>query len=102
MEGKLNILSLYISLFIQINFPLINTNHLTEKKYDWELLVIGGGSGGIACSKEAGVLLGPKKVALLDFVKPTNHGTTWGIGGTCVNVNNKNKISFLFNFFEYS
>jgi len=57
-----------------------------EEKYDWELLVIGGGSGGIACSKEAGLLLGPKKVALLDFVKPTPHGTTWGIGGTCVNV----------------
>lgn len=59
---------------------------MEEKKYDYELLVIGGGSGGIACSKEAGLILGPKKVALLDFVKPTNHGTKWGIGGTCVNV----------------
>lgn len=65
-----------------------NLSHhlITEKKYDYELLVIGGGSGGIACSKEAGLILGEKKVALLDFVKPTNHGTTWGIGGTCVNV----------------
>jgi thioredoxin reductase (NADPH) len=26
------------------------------------------------------------KVAVLDFVKPTPIGTTWGIGGTCVNV----------------
>lgn len=26
------------------------------------------------------------KVGLADFVKPTPHETTWGIGGTCVNV----------------
>ena len=46
--------------------------------------VIGGGSGGLACSKRA-ALLG-KKVAVCDFVKPTPAGTTWGLGGTCVNV----------------
>ena len=27
-----------------------------------------------------------KKVALADFVKPSPAGTTWGLGGTCVNV----------------
>ncbi|XP_065580611.1 thioredoxin reductase 1, cytoplasmic-like [Artemia franciscana] len=27
-----------------------------------------------------------KKVAVCDFVKPTPIGTTWGLGGTCVNV----------------
>ena len=26
------------------------------------------------------------KVACLDFVKPSPPGTTWGLGGTCVNV----------------
>jgi hypothetical protein len=26
------------------------------------------------------------KVVLFDFVKPTPHNTTWGLGGTCVNV----------------
>ncbi len=26
------------------------------------------------------------KVACLDFVPPTPIGTTWGLGGTCVNV----------------
>ena len=26
------------------------------------------------------------KVACLDFVKPSPKGTTWGLGGTCVNV----------------
>uniref|UniRef100_A0A3P8W0M7 thioredoxin-disulfide reductase (NADPH) n=1 Tax=Cynoglossus semilaevis TaxID=244447 RepID=A0A3P8W0M7_CYNSE len=36
-----------------------------EWTYDYDLVVIGGGSGGLACSKE---------------------GTKWGLGGTCVNV----------------
>ncbi|KAJ6668311.1 hypothetical protein lerEdw1_015688 [Lerista edwardsae] len=52
--------------------------------YDYDLIVIGGGSGGLACSKEA-ALLG-KKVMVLDYVVPTPLGTTWGLGGTCVNV----------------
>uniref|UniRef100_A0A8D9BPN9 Thioredoxin reductase 3 n=2 Tax=Cacopsylla melanoneura TaxID=428564 RepID=A0A8D9BPN9_9HEMI len=52
--------------------------------YDYDLCVIGGGSGGISAAKEA-ALLG-KKVALFDFVTPSRHGTVWGLGGTCVNV----------------
>jgi len=48
------------------------------------MIVIGGGSGGLSCSKEAADL--GKKVAVFDFVKPSPHGTTWGLGGTCVNV----------------
>ncbi|XP_074139889.1 thioredoxin reductase 3 isoform X1 [Sminthopsis crassicaudata] len=52
--------------------------------YEYDLIVIGGGSGGLACSKEAAVL--GKKVMVLDFVKPSPLGTTWGLGGTCVNV----------------
>eukprot|EP01099_Mayorella_cantabrigiensis_P005857 TRINITY_DN475_c0_g1_i1.p1 TRINITY_DN475_c0_g1~~TRINITY_DN475_c0_g1_i1.p1 ORF type:complete len:555 (+),score=134.07 TRINITY_DN475_c0_g1_i1:42-1667(+) len=52
--------------------------------YDYDLIVIGGGSGGLSCSKNAADL--GKKVALFDFVKPTPIGTKWGIGGTCVNV----------------
>jgi len=50
----------------------------------FDLLVIGGGSGGLACSKAAAKL--GKKVAVCDFVKPSPPGTTWGLGGTCVNV----------------
>ena len=50
----------------------------------YDLLVIGGGSGGLACSKAAAKY--GKKVAVCDFVKPTEAGTTWGLGGTCVNV----------------
>jgi len=50
----------------------------------YDLLVIGGGSGGLACSKQAAKL--GKKVAVCDFVKPSPAGTAWGLGGTCVNV----------------
>jgi len=50
----------------------------------YDLLVIGGGSGGLAASKNAAKL--GKKVAVCDFVKPSPAGTTWGLGGTCVNV----------------
>lgn len=53
-------------------------------KYDYDLVVIGGGSGGLACSKEAAQL--GQKVAVLDYVEPSAKGTKWGLGGTCVNV----------------
>jgi pyruvate/2-oxoglutarate dehydrogenase complex dihydrolipoamide dehydrogenase (E3) component len=50
----------------------------------YDLLVLGGGSGGLAAAKEA-VELGAN-VAVLDYVTPSPIGTTWGLGGTCVNV----------------
>jgi len=53
-------------------------------EYDYDVVVIGGGSGGLACSKECARL--GARVAVLDFVKPSPAGTTWGLGGTCVNV----------------
>ncbi|EDW00235.1 thioredoxin reductase 1, mitochondrial isoform X1 [Drosophila grimshawi] len=52
--------------------------------YDYDLVVIGGGSGGLACAKEA--VANGARVACLDYVKPTPIGTKWGVGGTCVNV----------------
>uniref|UniRef100_A0AAQ4QBR5 thioredoxin-disulfide reductase (NADPH) n=1 Tax=Gasterosteus aculeatus aculeatus TaxID=481459 RepID=A0AAQ4QBR5_GASAC len=55
-----------------------------DEAYEYDLIVIGGGSGGLACSKEAAML--GKKVMVLDYVVPTPKGTTWGLGGTCVNV----------------
>merc|ERR1711962_1937860 len=61
--------------------PMINAdNH----NFDYDIIVIGGGSGGLAASKEAASL--GKKVAVLDFVKPSPAGSSWGLGGTCVNV----------------
>ena len=55
-----------------------------EPKYDFDLFVIGGGSGGLALAKEAAE--NGARVGLADFVKPTPQGTKWGLGGTCVNV----------------
>ncbi|CAG5135490.1 unnamed protein product, partial [Candidula unifasciata] len=52
--------------------------------YEYDLVVIGGGSGGLAAAKEAANL--GKNVALFDYVQPSPLGTTWGLGGTCVNV----------------
>ncbi|XP_060049482.1 thioredoxin reductase 2, mitochondrial isoform X2 [Erinaceus europaeus] len=52
--------------------------------HDYDLLVIGGGSGGLACAKEAAQL--GRKVAVVDYVDPSPRGTRWGLGGTCVNV----------------
>ena len=52
--------------------------------YDYDLIVIGGGSGGLAAAKTAAEL--GKTVLLADYVKPSPQGSTWGLGGTCVNV----------------
>lgn len=56
----------------------------TADAYDYDLVVVGGGSGGLAAAKEATAL--GAKVAVLDYVTPTPLGTKWGLGGTCVNV----------------
>lgn len=63
--------------------PMIQ-GELPEQQYDYDLIVIGGGSGGLSAAKEAAKI--GQKVACLDFVKPSVQGTTWGLGGTCVNV----------------
>lgn len=55
-----------------------------DGKYDYDLVVVGGGSGGMPVAKAAADL--GAKVACMDFVKPSTQGTTWGLGGTCVNV----------------
>ena len=64
----------------------------TGHGFDYDLVVIGGGSGGLAASKEA-VKQGATKVAVLDFVKPSPKGSAWGLGGTCVNVGKCNTIT---------
>merc|ERR1712137_925216 len=62
-----------------------------DGKYDFDLFVVGGGSGGCAAALEAAGIQpagggGSLKLAVADFVKPSPAGTTWGVGGTCVNV----------------
>lgn len=56
----------------------------SQHEYDYDLFVIGGGSGGLACAKVAQDV--GAKVAVADFVKPSPQGTSWKVGGTCVNV----------------
>jgi len=55
--------------------------------FAYDLFIVGGGSGGCAAAFEASKTAG-LKVAVADFVKPASgpFGTTWGVGGTCVNV----------------
>ena len=55
-----------------------------QSTYDYDVFVIGGGSGGISCAKNAAVM--GKRVALADYVEPSPAGSKWGLGGTCVNV----------------
>ncbi|KAL0272110.1 UNVERIFIED_CONTAM: hypothetical protein PYX00_005206 [Menopon gallinae] len=50
----------------------------------YDIVVIGGGSGGLSCAKEAKAL--GASVVVLDYVLPTPSGVVWGLGGTCVNV----------------
>lgn len=57
---------------------------VSQHDYDFDLFVIGGGSGGLACAKVAQTC--GAKVAVADFVKPSPQGTSWKVGGTCVNV----------------
>lgn len=63
---------------------LFHSSSADGEKYEYDLVVVGGGSGGLACAKEAAAF--GAKVAVLDFVKPSPQGTKWGLGGTCVNV----------------
>jgi len=69
---------------LQSEGKLHTTVNAKSHSYDYDIIVIGGGSGGLSASKEASKL--GLKVAVCDFVKPTPKGTAWGLGGTCVNV----------------
>ncbi|XP_078531135.1 thioredoxin reductase 1, cytoplasmic isoform X2 [Lissotriton helveticus] len=62
----------------------VNGDDCKEDSYDFDLIVIGGGSGGLAAAKEAAQY--DQKVMVLDYVTPSPVGTKWGLGGTCVNV----------------
>ncbi|KAI8037772.1 hypothetical protein M5D96_009273 [Drosophila gunungcola] len=62
-----------------------SVRHAASKpRHDYDLVVLGGGSAGLACAKEAADC--GARVLCFDFVKPSPAGTRWGIGGTCVNV----------------
>ena len=58
----------------------------SHSSYEYDLVVIGGGSGGLSAAKEATKVNPSARVLVLDLVQPSLHGTRWGLGGTCVNV----------------
>jgi thioredoxin/glutathione reductase (selenoprotein) len=68
----------------QVYATMVPDGHTPDHSYEYDLVIIGGGSGGLAASKEAASL--GARVAVLDYVKPSPAGSTWGLGGTCVNV----------------
>lgn len=51
---------------------------------EFDIVVIGGGTGGLSCAHEASKL--GLSVAVVNFVPPSPHGVSYGIGGTCLNV----------------
>lgn len=77
------IISATLYLFHVIS-PTLPAKMSTESQYDFDFFVIGGGSGGLAAAKAAANL--GAKTGLADFVKPSPAGTSYGLGGTCVNV----------------
>lgn len=74
------------------NFTILTNANATNKTTEYDLICIGGGSGGLACAKQAvKVAKNSPKVAVVDDRKPNpTHPPglpwRWGLGGTCVNV----------------
>lgn len=69
---------------VKVPDPMAAAPEPSSHSYNFDLAVIGGGSGGLACAKQAASH--GAKVCVFDFVTPTPSKTTWGIGGTCLNV----------------
>jgi hypothetical protein len=64
------------------SFRVKNTSEKYQQEFD--LAVIGGGSGGLATAFEAAKY--GLKVIVVDYVEESPMKTKWGLGGTCVNV----------------
>lgn len=73
-----------VLILLIISFPRLLVSMSTGPTYDYDFFVIGGGSGGLAAAKAASSL--GARTGLADFVKPSPAGTSYGLGGTCVNV----------------
>ncbi|KAL3048571.1 hypothetical protein OYC64_007178 [Pagothenia borchgrevinki] len=62
----------------------------TTGPYDYDMLVIGGGAGGLAVAKEAAGLR--KKVLILDLLTPSVRGSERELGGSSVNIDSIRKF----------
>ena len=68
-------------------FFLKRRKYGTDGKIEnFDLIIIGAGSGGTSISTRASLIDPNLKICVLDFVKPSPRGTKWNLGGTCVNV----------------
>jgi thioredoxin reductase (NADPH) len=78
--------ALVSTLSVAFASSLTKSSSATSKTYDkqYDLAVIGGGSGGLATAFEANKH--GLSVIVIDFVEESLHKSKWGIGGTCVNV----------------
>jgi thioredoxin reductase (NADPH) len=85
MRGAQGISTIRSIIFSFVVFvPVFPSSMSQETQFDFDFFVIGGGSGGLAAAKAAANL--GQRVGLADFVKPSPAGTSYGLGGTCVNV----------------
>jgi len=81
----------YIDILIwqemqRIRHETTNAEIQINSAFDYDLIVIGGGTEGAAAAKQASKL--GKRVAICDFTFPTSIVKSWGwrVGGSCVNV----------------